>query len=279
MLFLQATHSRPPLKPHVSTAPKPTTGGPNTPPEHSPPRPAGSPPNIPYVSTKHHPSKPAIIVNNAVLPKHGQQQQQQLETDEWTCQTARRRKAQHGNRVQPVNSPDLKPAQTQKPKQAHRARPSVSSNSSQHQLRNIQRQDVRTITDLPPKAASLTEAADRQLNTIKPANWHPLSYSAAVGPASFGADVVTPLVGDKAPISDLLDKYKGSPKHEQLKKLTKGSRPFTHFRSIRGESVQYMPMPYVVFVLSGLSMLLVCYCILPVCIAAFEQCLHSCSSS
>ncbi|KAL0042512.1 hypothetical protein WJX79_001978 [Trebouxia sp. C0005] len=95
-------------------------------------------------------------------------------------------------------------------------------------------QDASSITDLPSNAAaSLIKAADRQL--IKPANWVPQSYSAAVGPASFGADVVTPLVGHKAPIADLLKKYNGTPKHKQLNKLTKGSRPFTHYRSIRGD--------------------------------------------
>ena len=54
-----------------------------------------------------------------------------------------------------------------------------------------------------------------------------MSYSAAVGPASFWADVVTPLVGDRVPIAALLNKYRGSAKYEQLIKLTKGSRPFT----------------------------------------------------
>ncbi|DBA90148.1 TPA: hypothetical protein ACH3X1_003456 [Trebouxia sp. C0004] len=114
-------------------------------------------------------------------------------------------------------------------------------------------QTVSPITDLPPKAASLAKAADRQFDTIKPANGHPLSYSAAVGPPPFSADVVTPRVGDKAPISDLLHKYRGSSKHEQLNKLTKGSRPFTSFRSIRGESAQCNPMRFGVLVMGTVA--------------------------
>ena len=265
-----------PLKPH-SNASKPTTRGPHTPPEQSPSRPGGSPPSL-YVFTKHHPTKPANTMNNTDLPKHGQQQQQQHEESqagEWTRQTARRRKAQHGKRVKPANTQATKPAQIQNATQAPRAKPSFSNNMSQHHVRDIQRQAVRTTTDLPLKAASLNEAADRNTDSIKAAIGQPISYSGAVGPASFWADVVTPLVGDKVPISFLLKKYRGTDKHAQLIKLTKGSRPFTQYRSIRGVSAHCIAMPCVVSVLSGLSMLLICYCILPVCTAHFGDCLHS----
>ena len=226
------------VKPDMSPVPKPTSRGPHTPPEHSTPRPSHSPPNPSALPAKHEPkvaSTPAQLSTETVL-KNGQHQQQKSQNGKWTRQSTRRRKAQHGKRVQQVITQDPKPTQTPAPKQAQRAKPSLSSNTDQQWPRDIQRQAVRSSTDLPPKAATLTEAADRQLNTIKPANWHPLLYSAAVGPASFGADVVTPLVGNKAPISHLLDRYKGSPKYEQLNKLTKGSRPFTHYRSIRGEA-------------------------------------------
>ena len=134
------------------------------------------------------------------------------------------------------------------------------------------------IADLPLKAASPTEAADRHPRNIKPASWAPTSYGAAVGPASFWDDLVTPLVGNKVPIAALLKKYCRSPKYEQLIKLTKGSRPFTQYHSIRGEVARCIAMRHVASVVSGLSMLLICYCILPVCIADLGQCLHSATS-
>jgi len=276
LLFPPRQGSHPlPLKPH-STAPKSTTRGPHTPPEQSPSRPGGSPTTLLYVPTKHHPTKPANSKNNTDLPKHGQQQQQyeEVHTGEWTRQTARKRKAQHGKRVKPANTQASKPAQIRNATQAPRAKPSLSSKTSQYQAHENQRQAVRTTTGLPLKAASPTEAADTHSNEIKAAI-QPVSYSAAVGPASFWADVVTPLVGDKVPIALLVKKYRGTDKHEQLIKLTKGSRPFTQYRSIRGESAHCIAMRCVVFVLSGLPMLLICYCILPVCTAAFEDCLHS----
>ena len=60
------------------------------------------------------------------------------------------------------------------------------------------------VADLPLKAASLTEAADRHPRHIKPASWAPTSYSAAVGPASFWADVVTPVEGNICQLDQLL---------------------------------------------------------------------------
>ncbi len=230
-----------PLKP-ASTAPKPTIRGPHTPPEQSPSRPGGSLPTMPYVSTKHDQTKPGNSINNTDLPKHGQQQQhQEPQAGEWTRHTTRRRKAQHGRRVKPANTQASRPAQIQHATQAPRAKPSLSNNTRQHQSRKIQRQAVKATIDLPPKAASLHEAADRHDSTIKAAI-QPVSYSAAVGPASCWADVVTPLVGDKVPIAALLRKYHGTDKHEQLIKLTKGSRPFTQYRSIRGESARCIAM-------------------------------------
>ena len=260
-----------PLKPHVSTAPKPTTRGPHTPPEQSPSRPGASPPTLLYVPTKHHPTKPANVMNNTDLPKHGQQQQQHQEPQgsEWTRQSARRKKAQHGKRVKPVSPPDSKPAQIQTTKRAPRAKPSSLKTSQVH---DNQRQAESNIADLPPKAASLIEAADTRSRHTKPASWAPTSYSAAVGPASFWADVVTPLVGDQVSIAALLDRYRGSAKYEQLIKLTKGSRPFTQYRSIRGEFAHCIARRHVISVVSGLSMLLIGYCILQVCIADFGQC-------
>ena len=172
-------------------------------------------------------------------------------------------------RVKPVSPPDSKPAQIQTTKRAPRAKPSSLKTSQVH---DNQRQAESNIADLPPKAASLIEAADRRSRHTKPASWAPTSYSAAVGPASFWADVVTPLVGDRVPIAALLEKYRGSAKYEQLIKLTKGSRPFTQYRSIRGEFAHCIAMRHVVSVVSGLSMLLICYCILQVCSADFGQC-------
>ena len=172
--------------------------------------------------------------------EHGHQQQQQHQEPQggqWTRQTARRRKAQHGKRVKPVSPPDSKPAQIQTAKQAFK--------TSHNHIRDNQRQAASNIADLAPKAASLTEAADRHSRHIKPASWAPTSYSAAVGPASFWADVVTPLVGDRVPIAALLNKYRGSAKYEQLIKLTKGSRPFTQYRSIRGEFAHCHAMRHV----------------------------------
>ena len=55
---------------------------------------------------------------------------------EWTRQTARRRKAQHGKRVKPVSTSASKPAQIQIAKQAPRAKPSSSIKTSQNQLRD-----------------------------------------------------------------------------------------------------------------------------------------------
>ena len=206
------------------------------------------------MSTKHQPSQATSIVNNTDLPKHGQQQQQQHEESqagEWIRQRAGRRKAQHGERVKPVNTQASKPAQIRNATQAPRAKPSLSNNMSQKQSRDTQRQAASNNADLPLKAASLNEAADRHTDSIKAAIGQPVSYSAAVGSASFWADVVTPLVGDKVPIAVLLKKYRGTDKHEQLIKLTKGSRPFTQYRSIRGESAHCIAMGHVVSGLSG----------------------------
>ena len=170
-----------PLKPHVSTAAKLTTRGPHTPPEQSPSRPGASPPTLLYVPTKHHPTKPANVMNNTDLPKHGQQQQQQQQEPqggEWTRQTARRRKAQHGKRVQASKPSRLQASTDTTAKQAPRAKPSSRIKTSQSH--DNQRQAASNIADLPPKAASLTEAADRHPRHIKPASWAPTSYSAAV---------------------------------------------------------------------------------------------------
>ena len=194
------------------------------------------------------------------MPKNQQQQQQESHDGKWTRQRSHRRRAQHGQKVQPnqpaqhkkasanrpakppANSPVDTPASTTA-KQGTRGNTTANNKHSQHEPHTVQRQAASNIADLPLKAASLNEAADRHHENIKPANWVPQSYSAAVGPASFWADVVTPLVGHKAPIALLLNTYHGTSKHEQLNKLTKGSRPFTQFRSIRGEQLSLRTLP------------------------------------
>ena len=239
-----AATAAPPVKADMASAPKPIARDPHTPPEQSNPRPSHSPPTPSALPAKNEPkgaSTPLQTSSETSLPKNGQQQQQQeSHIGKWTRQRNRRRRAQHGQKVQP-NQPakdkQAKAASVKTPaKQANIRNAHSSNKKSQDQLHTVQRQAASNIADLPLKAASLTEAADKHVHRIKPANWVPWSYSAAVGLASFGPDVVTPLVGHKAPIADLLKKHQGSPKHEQLNKLTTGSRPFTQYRSIRGEA-------------------------------------------
>ncbi len=220
-----------------------TARGPHTPPEQSTPRPSHSPPTPSALPAKHEPKGARTAFQTStqtVLTKNGQQQQQESHGGEWTRQRSRRRRAQHGQKIQPNQPAQHKKASANRPakpfantpanttaKQGTRGNIIASNKHSQYEPHSKQRQAASHNADLPPKAASLNEAADRHHIRIKPANWVPQSYSAAVGPPSFWADVVTPLVGDEAPIAALLNEHKGSPKYEQLNKLTKGSRPFT----------------------------------------------------
>ncbi len=186
-----AATATPPVKADMSPVPK----GPHTPPEHATPRPSHSPPIPSALPAKHEPKgarTSAQLLNETVLPENGQQQQQQgYHNGKWTRQRTRRRRAQHGQKVQPNQPATQNQASSASvkthAKQATRGNAHSSNiKPSQQQSRDIQRQAASNIADLPPKAAPLTEAADRHPHNIKPVNWAPQSYSAAVGPPPFG---------------------------------------------------------------------------------------------
>ena len=256
----------PPVKADASSAPLPTAKGPHTPPEQSTARPSHSPPSLLLCLQS--------MSQGSRVQEHqlkNQQRQLCLRTSSsssnkilMTINGLVREVVGGGlsmdRRYSPISQHSTrKPLQTALPSPLLIALPTplpvplpsrepeeiplpTISTASINHIEYRGRLQAISQTCLPKQHLSTrlqTHILTRSSLPIGP----PQSYSAAVGPASFWADGVTPLVSHKAPIAVLLKNYRGTDKHEQLTKLIKGSRPCTQYRSIRGEQLSLRTLP------------------------------------
>lgn len=206
----------------AQSTPKSQSKGPQTPPEETPKRPSLPPP----YSNEH---ESAVTKQAADRPVPDYEREQ---SGEWEMDRVSRRKARQAMKDSPsialTNNQFARKNILPQHQAAERINKKVPSKS-------MQRQAVKDSKVLPHTASdSVTAQRDpktKQMTGTKPTKPH----SSAVGQTHGIRSVVVPLVGNKAPLSELLKPFcPEDHKHKQLEKLQSGASPFTAYRSVRG---------------------------------------------
>ena len=212
----------------AQASPKSRHKGPPTPPKQTPMRPLGSPLHSPQ-------RDPVTSIQAANRPVPNSER---VQSGEWQMDRVSRRKTQQAKRHPPSKvlskMPDANknlPKQQQAAERAHKKAPTKTT----------QRPTVRGSTALPRTAGPdmmTIQSRPKYVTKAKPIE----TYSSAVGHVQGIRNVVMPLVGNKAPLSELMEPYcREDHKWKQLDKLQTGASPFTAYRSVRGAPSSLLP--------------------------------------